>query len=253
MGEPILEFHALRKEFGGVVAVDNLDFAVDRDTVTSVIGPNGAGKTTIFNMVTGFLPPTSGRIVFKGRDIYADKQHVIASLGICRTFQNVQIFSEMTVIENVMVGRHLRSNTGFILSCILPPILRPEEKKIREDARHWLSFVGLDDSADILAGSLPLGSQRMLEIARALATEPSLLLLDEPASGLNTRETITMGGLIRKIRKLGITVILVEHDMELVMRISDYVAALNFGKLIAVGTPAQIQENPDVITAYLGE
>ncbi|NOY70545.1 MAG: ABC transporter ATP-binding protein [Deltaproteobacteria bacterium] len=249
----MLEFYGLRKEFGGVVAVDRLDFVVDRDTVTSVIGPNGAGKTTIFNMVTGFLPPTSGRIVFKNRDINACKQHVIASLGICRTFQSVQIFSEMTVIENVMVGRHLRSKTGLILSCILPPVMRPEEKKIREDARHWLRFVGLDASADILAGSLPLGNQRMLEIARALATEPKLLLLDEPASGLNTRETIAMGELIGNIRALGVTVVLVEHDMELVMGISDHVAVLNFGMLIAEGTPAQIQENPDVITAYLGE
>lgn len=253
MGEPILEFYSLRKKFGGVVAVDSLDLHVNRDTITSVIGPNGAGKTTIFNMVTGFLSPTSGKIVFKGREISIDKQHVIASLGICRTFQNVQIFLEMTVIENVMVGRHLRARTGFILSCILPPFLRPEEKKIREDARHWLSFVGLDGFANTPAASLPLGSQRMLEIARALATEPELLLLDEPASGLNSRETVAMGKLIGRIRDLGITVVLVEHDMELVMGISDHVAVLNFGKLIAEGTPAQIQENPDVITAYLGE
>ncbi len=176
-----------------------------------------------------------------------------ASVGIGRTFQNVQIFSNMSVLENIMVGRHLRSRAGIFYSSLLPPFLRKEETTIRADAEKQLTFLGLDQYADVPAGSLPLGNQRMLEIARALALEPKLLLLDEPASGLNARETIEMGELIEKIRKMNITVLLVEHDMELVMDISDHVAVINFGRLIAEGTPIEVQENPDVITAYLGE
>ncbi len=253
MANPILKFDHLRKTFGGVIALDGLDLSISEKTVTSVIGPNGAGKTTVFNLVTGFLAPTSGRILFRDRPVNRKKPHAIARLGISRTFQNVQVFGRMTVLENVMVGRHLRSRSGILFSSAFPPVMRPEEKRIREDARQWLAFVGLEKHADIPAGSLPLGNQRMLEIARALATEPQLILLDEPASGLNSRETIAMGELIMKIRAMDITVVLVEHDMELVMDISDRIAVLNFGKLIAEGPPAAIQENPDVISAYLGE
>ncbi len=249
----ILELEMLRKNFGGVVAVSDLTLNIEKGSITSLIGPNGAGKTTIFNLVTGFLPPTSGHIRFAGRVINKMKPYTIASIGIGRTFQNVQIFPKMSVVENIMVGRHLRSRAGILHSCLVPPFLRKEEKRIQDAAEEQLHFLNLAQYAHTLAGSLPLGNQRMLEIARALALEPKLLLLDEPASGLNARETIAMGELIGKIKQMNITVLLVEHDMELVMDISDYVAVINFGRLIAEGSPAEIQENKDVIAAYLGE
>ncbi len=249
----ILELEMLRKNFGGVVAVSDLTLNIEKGSITSLIGPNGAGKTTIFNLVTGFLPLTSGHIRFSGRVVNQMKPHTIASIGIGRTFQNVQIFPKMSVLENIMVGRHLRSRAGILSSCVLPPFLRKEEKRIQDSAKEQLHFLNLEQHAHTPAGSLPLGNQRMLEIARALALEPRLLLLDEPASGLNARETIAMGELIEKIKQMNVTVLLVEHDMELVMDISDYVAVINFGKLIAEGTPVQIQENEDVIAAYLGE
>lgn len=249
----ILELDNIRKVFGGVVAVDDLSVSVDQGSVTSVIGPNGAGKTTVFNMITGFLAPTAGRIFYAGRRLNRLKPHDIASFGVARTFQNVRLFPQMSVLENVMVGRHLRSRAGMIISCLLPPALRAEEKRVRQEAVEWLDFVGLSAHSEAVAGSLPLGSQRMLEVARALALEPRLLLLDEPAAGLNSRETIVMGELIEKIRQQQITVVLVEHDMELVMDISDRVLVINFGKLIGDGTPEAIQENSDVISAYLGE
>ncbi|MBC2714258.1 MAG: ABC transporter ATP-binding protein [Desulfobacteraceae bacterium] len=249
----MLELEVLCKNFGGVVAVSNLSLRIEKGFITSLIGPNGAGKTTIFNLVTGFLEPTSGHIRFSGRIVKHMKPHTIASIGIGRTFQNVQIFPKMSVLENIMVGRHLRSRAGILSSSVLPPFLRKEEKLIRAEAEKQLHFLDLSEFARVPAGSLPLGNQRMLEIARALALEPKLLLLDEPASGLNARETIAMGELIEKIKQMNITVLLVEHDMELVMDISDYVAVINFGKLIAEGPPVEIQENKDVIAAYLGE
>jgi branched-chain amino acid transport system ATP-binding protein len=253
MGHNILILDHLKKKFGGVIAVDSLSLSFKEGNVTSLIGPNGAGKTTVFHLITGFLTPTSGKILFKGEELNHKKPHVIAARGIGRTFQNVQVFPTMTALENVMVGRHLRSRCGMVVSSILPPILRREEKKIRESAVECLNLLGLEAVADRPAGSLPLGTQRMLEIARALALEPTLLFLDEPASGLNARETLVMGELIQKIKTMGITVILVEHDMELVMDISDKVAVVNFGKLIAEGTPKEIQANTDVINAYLGD
>ncbi|MFO7932038.1 MAG: ABC transporter ATP-binding protein [Desulfosalsimonas sp.] len=249
----ILELQRLRKVFGGVVALDDLSFAVKRNSITSVIGPNGAGKTTVFNLITGYLRPTSGALVYKGSFLKSENPHRMAAMGIGRTFQNVQVFADMTGLENVMVGRHLRSSAGIIVSGLLPSFLRSEEKQVTEDAARCLEFVGLAQAADKPAGALPLGNQRMLEIARALAIEPDLLLLDEPASGLNSRETIAMGELIGRIRQKGITVMLVEHDMELVMDISDNVAVMNFGKLLAEGTPREIQQNMEVISAYLGE
>lgn len=249
----ILWLENIRKVFGGVVAVDNLSLGVERGSVTSVIGPNGAGKTTVFNLATGFMPPSAGRIIYSGRVINSLKPHHIAALGIARTFQNVRLFPQMTVLENVMVGRHLRSRAGMLFSACFPPAWRSEEKRIREESVEHLKFVGLADQADAMAGNLPLGSQRTLEIARALAIEPRLILLDEPAAGLNSRETIAMGELIEKIRQQQITVVLVEHDMELVMDVSDRVIVINFGRLIGDGTPESVQENPDVIAAYLGE
>jgi len=253
VNQNIVEINSLRKNFGGVVAVDDLNLEVKQHNITAIIGPNGAGKTTIFNLVSGFIKPTRGEIKLQGRDITNKKPYDIAALGIARTFQNVQIFSDMTVLENVMVGRHVRSRAGFLVSFLVPPFARPEEKSIREKAMEWLSFVGLAEEAGKVAGSLPLGSQRILEIARGLAMDPGLILLDEPASGLNTRETLAMGDLIGRIMDKDTTVILVEHDMELVMDISDMVVVINFGKRIARGTPAEIQSNPEVIKAYLGE
>ncbi len=253
MAEFILELKNLSKHFGGVIAVDYLNIAVASRTITSVIGPNGAGKTTIFNLITGFLKPTSGSVLYRGEEIGGLKSHRIARKKISRTFQNVQIFPQMTALENVMLGRHVRSNLGFIPSLLAPPIFRVEERQIRKDAMRWLEFVDIAGLAAEPAGSLPLGNQRKLEIARALAMEPELILLDEPASGLNARETRDLGTLIGKIKGMGITVILVEHDMELVMDISDCVNVVNFGRCIASGDPAQIQSNPEVVAAYLGE
>lgn len=252
MNKPILELCGLKKNFGGVEAVSGLSLGIEKGTISSLIGPNGAGKTTIFNLVTGFARPSAGDIFFSGKRINALKPHAIGGIGISRTFQNVQIFPNMSVLENIMVGRHLRSRAGIWFSCIFPPALRKEEKQIHEDAEKQLHFLGLEKYADTPAGSLPLGSQRMLEIARALAIEPGLLLLDEPASGLNSRETIAMGDLIQKIKAMNVTVWLVEHDMDLVMDISDHVAVINFGGLIAQGRPADIQRNEAVIAAYLG-
>jgi branched-chain amino acid transport system ATP-binding protein len=249
----ILEIRSLCKVFGGVVAVNELDLAVAQGSITAIIGPNGAGKTTVFNMITGFLRPTRGAIRFGDREIQSCPVYAIAEMGIARTFQNVQIFPNLSVLENVMVGRHLRSRSGFLVSLLLPPFFRREEKEIREKAAHWLDFAGLGNQVRLSAGSLPLGSQRILEIARGLAMEPRMILLDEPASGLNARETLAMGELIRKIREMGITVVLVEHDMELVMDISEQINVINFGKLIARGTPREVQLNPEVIAAYLGE
>jgi branched-chain amino acid transport system ATP-binding protein len=253
VAEAILRANGIRKEFGGLVALDNVDFCVRRGSITAVIGPNGAGKSTLINVMTGIFPPTAGSITLNGTTISGLKSHVIAHLGIARTFQTAQIFGAMTVLENVMVGRHTKTSCGMLASALSLGRMRREEMAIREKGLHYLDMVGLGHLARQPASSVPIGMQRLLEIGRALAAEPKVLLLDEPAAGLNTQETRELGGLIRQIRDTGITVIIVEHDMELVMDIADEILVLNFGSRLAWGTPEQIQANPEVVEVYLGK
>jgi branched-chain amino acid transport system ATP-binding protein len=253
MNEIILRVEGLRKSFGGLRAIDLLDFTVCQGGVKSIIGPNGAGKTTLFHLITGIVPPSGGVVEFRGRSLEGLRPHTIARLGIARTFQNVEIFSNMTVWENVMVGRHVQTVSSLFSAGFRLPGMRKEERAIREKAREELHFMGLEDKLKMNASALPLGEQKLLEIARALATEPKLLLLDEPAAGLNMRETSQLSETILRIHQRGITVMLVEHDMNLVMEISDEVLVLNYGEKIAEGPPREIQRNPEVIAAYLGE
>ncbi len=249
----LLEINNLTRSFGGVLAVNDVSFSVDKGQIIAIIGPNGAGKTTLFNLMTGIYPPTHGTIMFKGTEITGLTAYQIARLGIARTFQNLQIFNNMTVLENVMVGRHIKSKTGF-LGAIFPvwPVQR-EEREIVEHSLDKLAMVGLTDQAMQPANSLPYGRQKMLEIARAIALEPELLLLDEPAAGLNSTETRELIDTIYNLRDQGVTILLVEHDMETVMEIADRLVVLNFGNKLAEGTPYEIQNNQEVITAYLGE
>jgi len=251
-GEYLLDIRNLTKRFGGLTAVRNLSFKVRTGRINAIIGPNGAGKTTVFNMVSGLLRPSEGERVFKGVSIEGLLPHEIAALGISRTFQNVLIFDNLTVFQNVMVGRHTRSKGEFFYSGLGVLGSWREEKKIRERANVFLEMVGLAEKASEMAGNLPFGEQRLLEIGRALATEPDLLLLDEPAAGLNEMETQELAGLIRAIQGLGVTVLLVEHDMNLVMDVSENILVLNYGEMIAEGTPSQVQSHPAVIKAYLG-
>lgn len=249
----ILEATSLRKDFGGVVAVDGFSFRVTNGEIVAIIGPNGAGKTTVFNLITGVYPLTSGEIHLCGARIDGLKPYEIAERGISRTFQNLQIFSNMTVVENVMVGRHSRSKAGIISAALSLRDSRSEEKQIFEISMKLLADVGLASRAMDPASSLPFGSLRLLEIARAVAVEPKVLLLDEPAAGLAGQETAELAQLIYRIRDGGTSILLVEHDMELVMGIADWVYVLDYGRMIAEGTPSQIQSNAKVIAAYLGE
>ena len=253
MSDIILESLNIRKGFGGVVALDNLTFLIARNTITAIIGPNGAGKTTLLNVVSGMHAPDRGTIFLNQETISGLKPYEITRCGLARTFQTAQIFGNMTVLENVMVGRHVRTQAGILSSALRLPRMRREEPVTCERARFYLEMVGLQDIADKPAASIPIGSQRLLEIARALATEPEILLLDEPAAGLNTQETRQLGTLIRTIKEMGITVVIVEHDMELVMDISDEIIVLNYGKRIAEGKPVEIQTNQEVIDVYLGK
>ena len=249
----MLRLDGINKIFGGLIALEDVSLSVTRGSITGIIGPNGAGKTTLFNIVTGLYTQTSGQVYLGEKNISLFAPERLAGLGLVRTFQNVELFGQMTVLENAMVGLHTRSKSG-IFSCAfkIPSQIR-EEKYIKEKGLKWLEFTGLADLADLTACNLPFGKGRLLEISRALAVEPQIILMDEPAAGLNSRETVELASLIRRIKELGITVVLVEHDMELVMDICESIIVLNLGKKLAEGTPREIQENKAVIAAYLGD
>jgi branched-chain amino acid transport system ATP-binding protein len=248
----LLKVKGLTKRFGGLAANNEIDLDVPAGSLFAVIGPNGAGKTTFFSMISGFLGATSGSIEFDGHDVTHVRQDRIAAMGLVRTFQLVQLFKGMSVIENVEVGCHLATRGGVAASLLRPAWFRKQEIEVRERAHELLDFVGLGALAEYDAEILPYGQQRLLEVARALASKPKLLLLDEPAAGLNTQETEGLATIIQKINAQGTTVLLIEHDVGLVTRIAHRIAVLDFGKKIAEGTPDEIKAHPEVIAAYLG-
>lgn len=249
----ILEVKNVSKNFGGLRAINRLSFKVKQGLIFSIIGPNGAGKTTAINLITGIYPPTSGDIFFEGRDLFKKRPYQLAGMGIARTFQNIQVFDHMTVRENIMVGLHTKSRAGFLRCLLQTPLVRKEEKRIRHQTDGTLTFMDLESKADLRVGELPYGDQKRVEIARALVMEPKLLLLDEPVAGLNLQETEEMARAIIRIREKGIAVILVEHDMNLIMSISDRITVLNYGDKIAEGNSDAVRNHPKVIEAYLGK
>jgi branched-chain amino acid transport system ATP-binding protein len=250
---PLLEVTGVSKRFGGVQAVSGVSFQLRRGAIKAVIGPNGAGKTTLFNMVSGFSTPDQGTITFAGLPIHGLKPHLVAGRGISRTFQNIRLFERMSALENVMVGRHRRSRAGFLAGLLDLGWARREAAEVRARSLEVMSFLGIEALADAEATSLAYGQQRAVELARALASDPELLLLDEPAAGLNMRETRDLAGLITRIRGQGVSVLLVEHDMSLVMEICDEVVVLSYGEKIAEADPGTVQRDPHVVQVYLGE
>lgn len=249
----LLKASGVTMQFGGLKAVDNVDMEIRKGAIHALIGPNGAGKTTFFNVVSGIYVPTSGSVTLEGQDITKLKAHQITSLGIARTFQNILLFDQMTALENVMVGRHCRTQSTVWGAIFRTPKMKREEKLCYEKSLEILDFVGLKDEANVDANSLPYGKKRILEIARALVSEPKIIMLDEPCAGMNTTETEDLLTTIYKIRDTGVTILLVEHDMKFVMQVADQITVLDHGMKIAEGVPEEIKKNPVVIEAYLGK
>lgn len=250
----MLDVRDMTCRFGGLMAVDHVSFAVQQNEIFGLIGPNGAGKTTMFNVITGLIPPTGGRLLYQGADITGLRPHQIAQQGVGRTFQNIRLFGNLTALDNVRIARHIHTRAGLAAGVLGLPLAVREERETRERAMQLLSLVGLADRADVVARTFSYGDQRRLEIARALALEPKLLLLDEPAAGMNTNEKATLSAFIRRIRdQFGLTIVLIEHYVPLVMGLCDRIAVLNFGQLIALGDPVHVQNDPAVIEAYLGD
>jgi len=249
---PVLEVRGVTKAFAGLVALDDISFAVDAGTVHGVIGPNGAGKTTLFNVITAVFSPSGGQVLFEGQPVTGLPAHRVARLGVARTFQNVRLFGDQTVLENVIIGTYRHTRAGLLGGTLRLPGAVAEQVRARKEAMECLGFVGLAGLADRAAEFLPFGQQRLLEFARALALRPKLLLLDEPAAGLNDSETEQLARLIRLLPDRGITVLLVEHNMELMMSVADRIVVLNYGIKIAEGSPEEIQDDREVVAAYLG-
>jgi branched-chain amino acid transport system ATP-binding protein len=249
----LLEVSGVSKRFGGVAAVQDVSFRVEAGTIKAIIGPNGAGKTTLFNLVSGFASPDKGSVRLDGEAIEGRPPHQVAARGLSRTFQHIRLFAQMTALENVMVGRHLRSRSGFVSGMLHLPRARREDAAVRDRALEVMELLGIAALADLEATSLSYGQQRAVELARALVSDPALLLLDEPAAGLNMRETRELAKLVTKIRDRGVTVLLVEHDMSLVMGISDEVLVLSYGEKIAEAAPREVQKDPEVVRIYLGD